>query len=236
MRTKLINHCIIPARGGSKRIPRKNIKPFMGKPIIAWSIEAAIKSKCFENVYVSTDDEEIGEVARRYGAKIPFVRPSTLSDDYTGTKEVMKHAIDTLTRLGASRDEDNFCCLYATAPLINESDLRNAMNISATIDSDCMIYTGTRYTFPIQRSVLIDAKGYTEALFPKEIEKRSQDLPTTYHDAGQFYWAGGKTWKNNTSIIEKGRIIVLPKWRVQDIDTIEDWKRAELMYKAINEK
>ena len=230
-----MNHCIIPARGGSKRIPRKNIKLFMGKPIIAWSIEAAIKSNCFENIFISTDDEEIGEVARRYGAEIPFKRPSRLADDYTGTKEVMKHAINTLTEMGISGDKDSFCCLYATAPFIDAGDLINAMHISADIDKKCMIYTGTDYAFPIQRGVTIDTNGYTKALFPEEIEKRSQDLPRAYHDAGQFYWGVSEVWKNTTSIIEDGRMIVLPKWRVQDIDNVEDWKRAELMYRILNE-
>ena len=229
-----MNYCIIPARGGSKRIPRKNIKLFMGKPIIAWSIEAAIKSKCFKNIIISTDDEEIGEVARSYGAEMPFKRPSKLSDDYTGTKAVMKHAINTLTEIGISRDNDSFCCLYATAPFIDAKDLIRAMNMAADVDKKCMIYTGTEYAFPIQRSVTIDKDGYTKAIFPEKIEKRSQDLPTAYHDAGQFYWGVSEVWKNNTSIIENGRMMVLPKWRVQDIDNVEDWKRAELMYRILN--
>ena len=230
-----MNYCIIPARGGSKRIPRKNIKLFMGKPIIAWSIEAAIKSKCFKNIIISTDDEEIGEVARSYGAEMLFKRPSRLSDDYTGTKAVMKHAINTLTEMGISRDNDSFCCLYATAPFIDAKDLISAMNMAADVDKKCMIYAGTEYAFPIQRSVTIDKDGYTKAMFPEKIEKRSQDLPTAYHDAGQFYWGVSEVWKNNTSIIENGRMIVLPKWRVQDIDNVEDWKRAELMYRILNE-
>ena len=164
-----------------------------------------------------------------------FKRPSRLSDDYTGTKAVMKHAIDTLTEMGISRDNDSFCCLYATAPFIDAGDLINAMHISADIDKKCMIYTGTDYAFPIQRGVTIDTNGYTKALFPEEIEKRSQDLPRAYHDAGQFYWGVSEVWKNTTSIIEDGRMIVLPKWRVQDIDNVEDWKRAELMYRILNE-
>ncbi len=225
---------IIPARGGSKRIPRKNIKIFSGKPMIAWSIEAAIESKCFQRIIVSTDDEEIAHVARQYGAETPFVRPIELSGDYTGTIEVIQHALHWL--------QDNksmpelACCIYATAPFIQYTDLQLGKNSLSTSDAS-YAFSVTTYSFPIQRALKISSERRINAYDPLHIFTRSQDLEETYHDAGQFYWGKSTAFLNSDVIFsEKSLPIILPRHRVQDIDTTEDWIRAELMFQAYHGK
>ena len=222
---------IIPARGGSKRIPRKNIKPFCGKPMIAWSIEAALQSACFDQVTVSTDDAEIAEVARQWGATVPFVRPAELSDDHTGTIPVIRHAIDWFNRQGQRVDQA--CCLYATAPFVRAEDLRHGLDILQGNDCD-HAFSVTSYAFPIQRAIRINAEGRVEMFSPEHFNTRSQDLEEAFHDAGQFYWGRAEAWLQGKPLFSPRSLpVLLPRHRVQDIDTPEDWARAEWLFKAM---
>ena len=224
---------IIPARGGSRRIPRKNIKIFAGKPIIAWSIEAALKSNCFDKIIVSTDDEEIAEVAIRYGAEVPFIRPKEISDHFTGTNEVIKHCIQWLQEKEIS--VSLACCIYATAPFVQAKYLQQA-KIEILKDDVKFAYSVTSFPFPIQRAIRINQKKRAEAIWPENIAKRSQDLEETYQDAGQFYWGKAQSFIDDSPIFVPTSIpIVLPRYFVQDIDTPEDWIRAEIMFKALIE-
>ena len=227
----MANICIIPARGGSKRIPRKNIKEFCGKPIISYSIKEAIYSKLFDKVIVSTDDNEIEEVARENGASIPFRRPEKLSDDFTPIIPVIRHAIECIENQGSQIEF--VCCLFPTAPFVRKDDLKKAFDIFSYNVSDQVVISAAEYTYPIERSFLINKQGRTELLFPEKVNSFSQDLQSVYHDAGQFYFAHSKTWKTISTLIERSIPLILPSWRVQDIDTQEDWKRSELMYKII---
>ena len=222
---------VIPARGGSKRIPRKNIKEFCGKPMIAWSIEAAIKSNCFERIVCSTDDEEIAAVANKYGAETPFLRPASLCDDYTATIPVIAHAIETLQQEKGSIDL--VCCIYATAPFIQVIDLKNSLEQLEKEDAN-YCFAVTNYPFPIQRAIRITKENRCEMFQPEMFETRSQDLEEAYHDAGQFYWGKSSAWLNGKMIFSKDSTpYILPRHRVQDIDTPEDLKRAELMLQAM---
>jgi len=222
---------IIPARGGSKRIPRKNIKPFCGKPMIAWSIEAALESGCFDRVIVSTDDDEIAEVARQQGAEVPFMRPAELSDEHTGTIPVIRHAIETINSQG--RLVGQACCLYATAPFIRAEDLRQGLEILQDSDVD-YAFSVTSYAFPIQRAIRLTRDGRVEMFNPEYFSARSQDLEEAYHDAGQFYWGHADAWLQGKMIFTPASLpVMLPRHRVQDIDTPEDWVRAEWLFKAM---
>lgn len=223
-----MNICIIPARGGSKRIPRKNIRIFAGKPIIAYSIEAALSTGLFDRILVSTDDDEIAEVAKAYGADVPFLRPKALADDYTGTNDVVKHALQWLQEAGTPADYA--CCIYATAPLIQPVFIHQGYDrIIAT--GTTFAFSVTSFPFPIQRAIRINAEKTVEPFYPKFISARSQDLEEAYHDAGQFYWGTTKAFINDEEIFLPPSIpIVIPRHLVQDIDTPEDWQRAELMY------
>lgn len=225
-----MNIAVIPARGGSKRIPRKNIKDFCGKPMIAWSIEAALQSSCFNRVIVSTDDAEIADVARQYGAEIPFIRPAEFSDDHTGTIPVIRHAIDWLIKDG--QQPEHVCCIYATAPFITPEEIRRGLEILT--DSGCnFAFSVTSYPFPIQRAIRITSKGRVEMFNPDLFNNRSQDLEEAYHDAGQFYWGRAVAWLTEKMIFSTDASpVLLPRHRVQDIDTVEDWIRAELMFQA----
>jgi N-acylneuraminate cytidylyltransferase len=222
---------IIPARGGSKRIPRKNVKLFCEKPMIAWSIEAALQSDCFDQVIVSTDDEEIAEVARHYGATVPFMRPAELSDDHTGTIPVIRHAIEWFNAQGQLVVQA--CCLYATAPFVNPVDIRRGFGILTDIGCD-YAFSVTSYAFPIQRAIHLNTEGRVEMFNPEHFNTRSQDLEEAYHDAGQFYWGKADAWLKGRMIFSPGSMpVVLPRHRVQDIDTPEDWVRAEWLFKAM---
>jgi N-acylneuraminate cytidylyltransferase len=224
---------VIPARGGSKRIPRKNIKPFCGKPIIAWSIEAAIESGCFDRIVVSTDDEEIAAVSRKYGAEVPFMRPVELADDHTTTIPVIRHAIGWYMAHG--QQPDFVCCIYATAPFIRAQDIRNGFEVMKREGSD-YAFTVTSYTAPIQRALRITGVGRTAMFQPEHFNSRSQDLDPAYHDAAQFYWGLTKAWVDEQLIFyENAMPIILSCSHVQDIDTPEDWIRAELLFKVIQE-
>ncbi len=222
---------IIPARGGSKRIPRKNIRLFCGKPMIAWSIEAALQSACFDHVVVSTDDAEIAEAARQYGATVPFMRPVELSDDHTGTIPVIRHAIEWFSRQGQSIAQA--CCLYATAPFVSADDLRCGLDILQGNDCD-YAFSATSYAFPIQRAIRLTEQGRVTMFNPEHFNTRSQDLDEAYHDAGQFYWGRAEAWLHGKMIFSPDSLpVLLPRHRVQDIDTPEDWVRAEWLFKAM---
>ncbi|UXC29329.1 pseudaminic acid cytidylyltransferase [Aliarcobacter butzleri] len=226
------NRCIaiIPARGGSKRIPKKNIKSFHGKLLIAYSIEVALKSKLFDKVIVSTDDEEIAKIAKEYGASIPFLRPKELSDDFIGTGAVVEHTINFLKEQG--ENIDFVCTIYATAPFLQEKYLIEGFlklkNSNAKNAFSC-----TSMPFPIQRTFKITKDERCEMFWKENFSKRSQDLEEAYQDAGQFYWTNLNI-KSDEIIFGKDSIpIILPRYLVQDIDTLEDWTRAEFMYEAI---
>jgi pseudaminic acid cytidylyltransferase len=222
---------IIPARGGSKRIPHKNIKSFCGKPMIAWSIEAARKSGCFDRVIVSTDDVKIAEVAREWRAEVPFVRPAELSDDRTGTIPVISHAIACLRQQGQIPEQ--VCCLYATAPFVRAEDLSRGLALLQNGDAD-FAFSVTSYPFPIQRAVRLTKNGRVEMFNPEYFTTRSQDLEEAYHDAGQFYWGRAEAWQHGHTLFGQASVpVVLPRHRVQDIDTPEDWERAEWMFRAL---
>lgn len=222
---------VIPARGGSKRIPRKNIKPFCGKPMIAWSIEAALQSGCFDAVIVSTDDAEIAEIAKAHGAQVPFMRPPELSDDHTGTIPVVRHAVQWFAESGQRPSE--VCCIYATAPFVTAESIRDGLRILQQTAAD-YAFTVTSYAFPIQRAVRLTESGRVEMLQPEQFNTRSQDLDEAYHDAGQFYWGVAEAWLEERIIFGlNSSPVLLPRYRVQDIDTPEDWDRAEWMFKAM---
>lgn len=221
---------VIPARGGSKRIPRKNIRNFCGKPMIAWSIEAAKSSGLFDHIIVSTDDAEIAAEAKLWGAEAPFVRPAELSNDHAGTTEVIAHA--TQWALDQNFELDAVCCIYATAPFIQVDDLKRGL---AALESGDWSYafTVTDFAAPIFRSFKQTAEGGIEMFYPEHFSTRSQDLPLALHDAGQFYWGRPSAWIDGKRVFDQGSIpVVIPRWRVQDIDTMEDWQRAELMFRA----
>ncbi|TBU91624.1 pseudaminic acid cytidylyltransferase [Stutzerimonas kirkiae] len=223
---------IIPARGGSKRIPRKNIKPFCGKPMIAWSIEAALQSGCFDRIVVSTDDAEIAEVARQCGAEVPFMRPTELSDDHTGTIPVIRHVIEWFNHQGLGVEQA--CCLYATAPFVSAEDLRLGLDILQGNDCD-YAFSVTSYAFPIQRAIRIN-DGRVEMFNPEHFNTRSQDLEEAFHDAGQFYWGRAEAWLQGRMIFTPCSFpVLLPRHRVQDVDTPEDWVRAEWLFKALKQ-
>jgi N-acylneuraminate cytidylyltransferase len=225
---------VIPARGGSKRIPRKNIKLFGGKPMIAWSIEAAIQSGCFDRIIVSTDDAEIADVARAYGAEVPFVRPPELSDDHTATIPVVAHAIQWVSQQFGP--VELACCLYATAPFIQSKDLQQGLN--ALQQSDALYaLTVTNFAAPIQRSFRITQQQRIEMFNPDQYNMRSQDLEEAYHDAGQFYWGRAEAWLSSTPLHSEFAIpLLLPRYRVQDIDTMDDWIRAEMMFEILDKQ
>lgn len=219
---------IIPARGGSKRIPRKNIKLFHGKPMIAWSIEAARKSGCFDRIIVSTDDDEIAEVARSYGADVPFKRPPELSDDYATTVDVVKHAVSLCISEG--QELSMVCCVYATAPFVDAVDLCRGLSIMDSTNAQ-YAFTATTFPFPIQRALKVDAAGAVSMFQPEYLLTRSQDLEESYHDAGQFYWGRTEAWLNRLPIYgEASQLVLLKRHNVQDIDTLEDWERAERLF------
>lgn len=226
-----MNIAIIPARGGSKRIPRKNIKEFCGKPMIAWSIEAAKASGLFQRIIVSTDDNEIAEIAKQWGAEVPFMRPDELANDFAGTTEVTAHA--TRWALDQGFAVEAVCCIYATAPFVQVSDLKRGL---AALRSGVWAYafTVTDFGSPIFRSFKQSDKGGVEMFFPEHFDTRSQDLPIALHDAGQFYWGRPAAWVDDMRIFDLHSIpIIIPRWRVQDIDTLADWKRAEIIFEIL---
>lgn len=226
------NSCvaIIPARGGSKRIPRKNIKDFHGKPLIAYSIETAIKSNLFDKVIVSTDDEEIAQISKKYGATVPFLRPKKLSDDFTGTGAVVNHTLEYLKSVG--ENYDFVCTIYATAPFLDEKYLIEGFEKLKKSNAK-NAFSCTSMPFPIQRTFKITSNERCEMFWPENFMKRSQDLEEAFQDAGQFYWTNLNIKSYEITFGKDSIPIILPRYLVQDIDTLEDWQRAEFMYEAI---
>ncbi len=221
---------IITARGGSKRIPGKNIKEFCGKPILAYSIEAAIASGVFDTVMVSTDDEKIAEVATRYGAEVPFFRSPETSNDFAVTAQVLEEVFQEYRNRGQSFDFA--CCIYPTAPFILPERLINAMDDLMTSGTDSVLPV-VRFSFPPQRGVIVE-DGYLQYIYPEHRNTRSQDLVPQYHDAGQFYCINTKSFEEQkTLIMKKTKPIILPELEVQDIDSEEDWKLAEVKYQIL---
>ena len=222
---------VIPARGGSKRIPRKNIKPFCGKPMIAYSIEAAIRAGIFDEIIVSTDDEEIADIAKNAGASVPFMRPKELSDDFTATGAVVEHAIKFLQARG---DRIKFVCtIYATAPLIDEIYIKLGLEKLRASNAK-NAFSCTSMPFPIWRTFKIAKDGRCEMFWRENFDKRSQDLEEAYQDAGQFYWTNLDAPSSDEIFFGRDSIaIVLPRHLVQDIDTPQDWIRAEFLYEAV---
>lgn len=227
-----MNIAIIPARGGSQRIPRKNIKFFHGQPMIAWSIQTAIKTKCFDRIIVSTDDEEIANIAKNFGAEVPFLRPLHLSDNHTSTGKVVQHALHWLDSNGTKPDA--ICCIYATAPLMRSEDLIGSKHILSNHPID-YVFSATEFNFPIQRAFYINDQEQPVMFQPEHMQTRSQDLTKAFHDAGQFYWGTADAWKFEKPIFSiNSRPLLIPTYRTQDIDTHEDWLRAEMLFSLLS--
>ncbi len=225
------NLCVIPARGGSKRIPRKNIRDFCGKPIIAWSIEAALESRLFEHVIVSTDDEEIASISRSYGAETPFMRSAALADDYTGTDAVVRDAVQWVVE--HLTPPDYVCTIYPTAPFVTAARLIDGYELLRS-SSASRLMVAARFTSPIQRALKVDPDGRVAMFQPEHFMTRSQDLEPAYHDAGQFYWASSSVVLDEAvGFKSNGIMMVLPRHLVQDIDTEDDWNHAELIFKVL---
>lgn len=223
--------CVIPARGGSKRIPNKNVRQFHGKPMICWSIEAAQNSQCFEKIIVSTDSDEIASIASSAGASVPFRRPVELSGDYASTIAVVNHAVEKLGQGKTLQSELPVCCLYATAPFVVSTDIEAGLEMLAGND---FVIPVTTYAHPIQRAVKVNESGHLEMFNPEAYAVRSQDLEEAWHDCGQFYWGTAEAWARGASpYTGQSAALPIPRWRVQDIDTEEDWERAERLFSAL---
>lgn len=223
---------IITARGGSKRIPRKNIREFCGKPIITYSIEAALKSGLFDEVMVSTDDDEIAEVARRAGAQVPFMRSSESAGDYASTDDVLMEVLEAYKAQG--REFDTFCCLYPTAPFVTEEKLKSAMKLLERADS---VMPVVRFSFPPQRCMVMNEAGEICMKWPEYASARSQDLEPYYHDCGQFYFCRTNLFmKYKTTDLPHMAAMIISELEVQDIDNFDDWEIAELKYQKMMSK
>lgn len=224
---------IITARGGSKRIPRKNIKDFMGKPMIAYAIESALDSKVFDEVMVSTEDSDIAEVAKKYGAKVPFMRSAKTADDFAGTNDVLNEVIDSYKNLG--KIFDKFCCIYPCVPFLTGEILKNGYEkFINSKDLDSLIPI-VRFSYPIQRAVRVNGRGMLEYREPENMSKRSQDLEPMFHDVGMFYFAKTDSFvKYNSLMMPQTGYIELDESIVQDIDSKSDWQMAEIKYRIIN--
>ncbi len=222
---------VIPARGGSKRIPRKNIRDFCGKPVIAYSIETALQTSLFDEIIVSTDDDEIADIARQHGASTPFMRPARLADDFTGTNAIVKHAIEWFQQ--HDKPPTLACCIYATAPLLLPEYIQQGFE--KLQQQDCAYaFSVSHYDFPVQRALRMRDDGLLDALYPEHINTRSQDLEDAWHDAGQFYWGKAQAFIDEIPMMTGHAVgIPLPRYRVQDIDTEEDWRQAVLIYQAL---
>ena len=225
---------IIPARGGSKRIPRKNIKLFLDRPMISYPINCLKESGLVERIIVSTDDEEIADIARQEGAEVPFMRPAKLADDFTGTGPVTRHAIEWL--IEHDQKPDYVCCVYATTPLLDAKYLHQGWQ--RLLESEKRFaFSVASFAFPIQRAVKMTLSGGVTPFYPEHVASRSQDLEPAFHDAGQFYWGRTEAFLDGSQMFSDDAIpIVLPRYLVQDIDDEEDWMRAEFMYRAIHLK
>jgi pseudaminic acid cytidylyltransferase len=225
-----MNIAVIPARGGSKRIPRKNIRDFCGKPMIAWAIDKAKQSGLFEHVVVSTDDAEIAEIAGRCGAQTPFVRPADLADDRTPTVPVIAHAVRSVVESGWG--PRYVCCVYPCAPFLDPADLAAALEISQARDAD-FVFPVAHYPHPVQRAMRRLSSGKMQFLHPEHEMTQTQELEPAFHDAGQFYWGKTSAWLAQMRMHSDGLGMPIPSWRVVDIDTEEDWVRAERSFRAL---
>ena len=224
------NLAMITARGGSKRIPRKNIREFCGKPILVYSIEAARSSGAFEEVMVSTDDPEIAEIAKKYGASVPFFRSEATANDYASTDDVIMEVLKTYEERG--EHFDNFCCIYPTAPFVTGERLKQAMDLLADSDS---VMPVVPFSYPPQRGLLISEEGFLKPQFPEYALARSQDLQKIYHDCGQFYACRTDVFlKEGTTDVQRQIPLILTEMEVQDIDTLEDWEIAEIKYSRLH--
>lgn len=228
-----MNIAIIPARGGSKRIPRKNIREFCGKPMIVWSIEAAKTAAVFDLITVSTDDPEIREIALAAGAEVPFERPLELADDQAGTLPVIRHAVQWFAAHG--QQVELACCIYATAPFLSPFHLKEGRTLLQTNPATDFVFSATPFDFPIFRALKLDEGSGVSMFWPEHELSRSQDLPAAFHDAGQFYWGKAQAWLNKDRIFSaNSRAVVIPPHLVQDIDTPDDWLQAELKFRALS--
>lgn len=225
-----MNVAIIPARGGSKRIPRKNIRAFAGRPMIAYAIDAALQSGLFAHVVVSTDDAEIAEIARSLGAETPFTRPNNLADDHTPTVPVIAHAIDACEALGQAVGAA--CCIYPCVPFLQTGDLRAALDLLHSTDAD-YCFPIAEYPSAVQRALRRDSAGHLSPLHPEHQLTRTQDLEPAFFDVGQFYWGRRDAWMTNPRIHSSGVGLPIPAWRAVDIDTTDDWQRAETIHQSL---
>ena len=224
-----MNLCVIPARGGSKRIPHKNIKDFNGLPMIAYAINAAREANVFDKIVVSTDDQEVAKIANKYGAETPFWRPSELSDDFASTVSVVSHATQACESVGFK--PDYVCCIYPGVPLLKAEDLWSSLEILRASDAE-YCFSIVEFAAAIQRALRMTNSGHVRPYQPQYQLVRTQDLETAYHDAGQFYWGKTSAWVAEMLMHDGGLGYVIPKWRAIDIDTPDDWKKAELLCKA----
>lgn len=227
-----MNIAVIPARGGSKRIPGKNIRNFSGRPMIAWAIETAKNSKLFDHIIVSTDDKKIAGIAIEWGAEVPFIRPAELADDFAPTVPVIAHAAQACINYGW--EVDYICCIYPCVPLLQVTDLVAAFDLLKTRDVD-FTYPVTEYAHPIQRAMRRLANGQMQFINPQNASVRTQDLEKTYHDAGQFYWGKTSAWLEHKEKQTDGLGIPIPHWKVVDIDTVDDWRRAEILFESLHD-
>ena len=227
-----MNIAIIPARGGSKRIPRKNIKMFAGKPMIAHAITTAKMSGLFDHIVVSTDDQEILNIAQEWGAETPFLRPDELANDYTATVPVIAHGIQSCRALGWNIE--HVCCIYPGVPFLQIEDLKGALQLLLKSDMDYS-FPVTEFPSAIQRALKRTDEGKMQPFYPQYELTRTQDLEPAFHDAGQFYWAKAYAWLLNNKVHSSGVGYIIPNWRVVDIDTPEDWFRAEVIYKLFKD-
>ncbi len=223
---------IIPARGGSKRVPRKNVRPFCGKPIIAYSIEAARQTGLFDEVIVSTDDEEIADVAGQHGAAVPFLRPAEIADDFTGVMDVVAHALRVLEK--EDKRPAEVCMIYATAPLMRVRDIVAGYEVFQAGDKD-FVFSATAFGSPVFRAFGVQPDGTAKMFWPENYQENSQDLPAAYHDAAQFCWGRRAAVMEKDAVVfsERSVPLLIPRHQVVDIDTPEDWRLAELLYQAL---
>lgn len=225
---------VIPARGGSKRIPRKNVRPLGGRPLIAWAIETCLASALFDDVIVSTDDDEVADIALAAGARVPFTRPASLSDDSTPLVPVMAHALRTLREQGVAAGAA--CCVYPTAVTLAAEDLDAGWRLLATSEPVPYSVGVVRYGHPIQRALAMDADARLEMAYPDTVATRTQDLPPRWHDAGQFVWGWTDAWIDEVPVLSHAVGVELPAWRVVDLDTEDDWTRAEVIHEVLRSR
>ncbi len=223
-----MNIAVIPARGGSKRIPKKNIKLFHGKPIIYWPIKTAIESGLFDKIIVSTDNEQIGDIALKFGAEVPFMRPKRISNDFAGTNDVIIHAIKFFQN--KNYELDKVCCFYPTSVFLTVNDLTSGLE-ALNEKKWKFSLSVTKFSHPIARSFELMKSGGLKMLYPENFNKRTQDLKDTYHDAAQFCWGRASSWTSKLKVFDAHTYpVIIPSWRTNDIDNLDDWNMAEYLF------